>query len=415
MDLSKSPGYPWRKFAPSKLELLDTDAASLLWERVEELWLSLREGHTEANALWYAFLKEELRPLEKLVRAVPAIRSISGAPVDLSIVGNQLCHDFNEMFYTFHQESQFGSVVGLSPFHGGWDRLCRQHWHDPRFTRESSASIDVTQWDRSFSPYLFNLVVQVRRVICLEHGSEELREAVQVLPNLYKDVVGSAVVVPLRRAAEVVLLTAGMKSGWVNTTTDNTLGHMLVLLTFMFHEGIADEIGRGVCFSLYGDDNLLSWSSSLDHIFVPERIEAWYRTWGFETHGVHISRGLDRYNQVFLGGSFGVCPQTGTFVYKPEFGQKAIDSVRFRFRDFNTAFQRVCSLRVLHYYNEETFGVLDRYAKHLTRKQLVSRELHPNYLDGPSIVALHTGREGSDGCLFPPHLDTVLQPCDCPG
>lgn len=413
MDLSRSPGYPWRRYAPSKQGLVDhPTAVNLLWDRVDHIWKVLRGQSDEILGLWYAFLKEELRPLEKMCLPVPKIRSISGAPVDLSIVGNQLCHDFNEMFYSFHSEPLFGSVVGMSPFHGGWDRLCRQHWHTPDLVRESSVSIDVTQWDRSFSPFLFDLVVRLRQMITSSHGSDELVAATAGLRRLYRDVVGSAVVVPLKKSAEVVLLSAGMKSGWVNTTTDNTLGHMLLLITFMFHQGIANEIGRGVCFSLYGDDNLLSWSASLDHIFQPGRIESWYGYWGFKTHGVTITRGSERYNQVFLGGSFAVCPVTQSFVYKPESGQKAIDGVRFRFTDYNTTFQRVCSLRVLHFYNVDAFSVLDQYAKFLTSSQLVSRELIPNYLDRYSIVALHTGRESSDGCLFAPDLDTVLLPED---
>lgn len=407
MDMSKSPGYPWRSMARSKDDLMLV-APSILWKRVDAIWSALRAESDEVNGLWFSFLKEELRPLEKLHRPVPAIRSISGGPVDLSIVGNQLCHDFNERFYTFSEECTFGSVVGISPFHGGWDRLCRRHWHDPSHPRMNSASIDITQWDRSFSPYLFSVVVEVRRLISVMHGDEALRDAAQVLPCLYKDVVQSAVVVPLRECAKVVLLRAGMKSGWVNTTTDNTLGHIIVLLTFMFYHGLADEIGRGVCFSLYGDDNLLSWSDEFDSLFTPARIEDWYRQWGFETHGVLIARGPDRYKQVFLGGSFAICPKTGTYVYKPEFGQKAIDAVRYGFKDHNVAFQRVCSLRALHYYNEDTYRVLDGYARFLAREQLVSRELLPNYLDDYSIVALHTGRESSDGCLNVPSCNDVL-------
>jgi len=405
MDLTKSPGYPWRLLGSSKADLLASKHAPLLWERVTAIWKNLKGlGGVTIDALWYSFLKEELRPLVKLDREVPAIRSISGAPVDLAIVGNQLCHDFNEVFYTLCEEPRFGSVVGISPFCGGWDQLARLHWCDPRNPRMNSASIDVTQWDRSFSPYLFDLVVQVRGMISMAQGTQELRAACSLLGPLYKEVTSSAVVVPLRRAAQVVLLTAGMKSGWVNTTTDNTLGHLLVLVAFIYQEGVAEEIGRGVVFSLYGDDNLLSWGEHLRHVFTAEKLERWYRCWGFETHGVHIVCGEERFNQVFLGGRFARCPLTSTYVYCPESGQKAVDSIRFKFRDHNTAFQRVCSLRILHYYNRETFALLDGYARYLTRKQLVSRELWPNYLSDQMIVALHTGRESSDDCLLTPHL-----------
>ena len=409
MDGSKSPGYPWRKFAPSKDMLMAIpECTSQVWSRVGAIWRALRSRSLQIESLWYSFLKEELRPLEKLDRSIPAVRSISGAPVDLAIVGNQLSHDFNEALYAFHCEPAFGSVVGMSPFHGGWDQLARMHWLDPRFPRQNSASIDVTQWDRSFSPYLFTLVVQVRRAICMYHGDSGMVSAAEVLERLYDEVSTSAVVVPLRRACKVVMLAAGMKSGWVNTTTDNTLGHMIVLISYMFHVGIADQIGKGVLFSLYGDDNLISWSDELAGYFEGTRLEEWYRSWGFETHGIVVVRGSARFDQVFLGGRFHVCPVTGTYVYHPESGQKAIDSVRYKYRDHDTSFQRVCSLRVLHYYNAETFALLDGYAKYLVKEQLVSHDLLPNYLDGPSIVALHTGRESSDGCLFPPHLTTDI-------
>lgn len=407
MDLTRSPGYPWRNVAVSKEELVSGAFAPLLWERVQDIWTSLREDSPMVESLWYAFLKEELRPLAKLDLKIPAIRSISGAPVDLSVVGNQLCHDFNEAFYGMHRDILWGSVVGMSPFHGGWNHIAQSHWHDGRHTRENSTSIDVSQWDRSFSPYLFGLVSRIRGEVAKSHGTVELASASGVLEALYREVVHAAVVVPMRSGSDVVRLDGGMKSGWVNTTTDNTLGHMIVLITFMFHNGIAQEIGKGVLFSLYGDDNLLSWNDALSHVFDPVKIEQWYGAWGFTTHGVTVVRGEERYKQVFLGGSFHKCLRTGVFVYRPESGQKAIDSVRFRFRNHNVAFQRVCSLRILHFYNEGTFSVLDQYAKFLVQEGHVSSELLPNYLDGNSIVALHTGRENSDGCLFTPALDEL--------
>lgn len=409
MDGSKSAGFPWRLFEASKDALMCSRHSHFVMSRVEHLWSVLDAPLSRIEALWYSFLKEELRPLEKLNRRVPAVRSISGAPVDLSIVGNQLCHDFNEAFYAFYCKPEFGSVVGISPFHGGWDRLARLHWHDGGHVRNNSASIDVTQWDRSFSPYLFDLVVRLRVMIANETASQELRGFSSQLHNLYTEVVNSAVVIPGRSGSEVALLSGGMKSGWVNTTTDNTLGHMIVLFAFAFHHGIAAEIGRGFVFSLYGDDNLVSWSDALDGIFQPSILESWYRSWGFETHGVNVTRGEARYSQVFLGGSFAVCPVTLTYVYCPESGQKAFDSVRYKYRDDNTAFQRVCALRVLHYYNTETYGLLDGYAKYLLLNGEVSKDLLPNYLGGQVIRALHTGRESGDDRLFPTSLLQSLQ------
>lgn len=409
MNLDTSPGYPWSQVAQSKRELIDGPDREYLFQRVEEIWRSQDDTDGVQN-LFFAFLKDELRPIEKIRQRIPVIRSISGAPVDLSICGNQLSHDINESFYRNHAFPDFGSVVGSTPYYGGWDRIATSHFGDPEFPRNRGTSIDVSGWDRSYSPYLFEIVVRLRQMFINSVGSDELKSRAHYLATLYRDVVNSAVVVQTPSFAEIVMLVAGMKSGWVNTTTDNTLGHMIVLISFLFSKGLQEEIGRGVLFSLYGDDNLLSWNERYDNVFTEEALKSWYAAWGFTLHGVGIARDGGCYDLVFLGGSFALCPMTGMRVYRPEYGQKAIDSVRYKYRDIDTCFQRVNALRILHFYNDETYVILDGYAHELMRGGMVSKDILKSYLDGNSIAAIHTGRESGDGRLFSPSAPDIDNP-----
>jgi len=397
MNQNTSPGYPWREKHHKKHALLgDPEASSILWGRVAWIWDSLKRPVTGFRHVWFAFLKEELRPVEKLQCFPPKIRSICGAPFDLSIVGNQICGDFNKQFYLCCEKPGFGSCVGVTPFHGGWNRLWTAMFANPVWPRGNGASLDVKQWDRSFSPALFEMVLMVRKGVTDLAGSRDAAAAARLLPNLYRDVICSLIAVPDRYGTRLVSKEAGMPSGWIGTTPDNTLGHIIVITSYLFSIGLAGAIGREVEFKLYGDDNLLAWADSVDHLIVAEDLKGWYANWGFDLHDVVIARGDDCQRLVFLGGTFGVCPRSGIRVYVPSEPQKGFDSMRFKFKSVDSSFERACAIRCLHFYNDEIYHLATQYAAHLLREGLVSQGLRFNFLSEAAIFHIHTGTEGGD-------------------
>jgi len=404
MNQNTSPGFPWKLKHQKKQALLDDpNTAPLLWERVAWVWENLKKPATQFRHVWFSFLKEELRPLKKLRCVPPRIRSICGAPFDLSIVGNQICGDFNKVFYTCAEKPGFGSCVGVTPFHGGWDRLWTVMFDNPAWPRSNGASVDAEKWDRKFCPLLFRFVQLLRIGVCDLVGTSELAAASRLLPNLYTDVINSLIAVPCGSSTNFVAKETGMPSGWVGTTPDNTLGHIIVITSWLVSIGLKGEIGRRVEFKLYGDDNLIAWSDEVDHLITAEGLRDWYAAWGFKLHDVVIKRGAERQSLVFLGGSFGICPRSGTRVYVPSEPQKGFDSMRFKFKSRDSSFERACAIRCLHFYNDDIYRVATGYARHLLVEGLVSRQLAPNFLSEAAILHIHTGTESgyleSDGSL----------------
>jgi len=399
MNFATSPGFPWKHMAQTKQALVDDPATlATLWRRVEQIW-EAEPSDGCFQHVWYAFLKEELRPVEKLRCDPPKIRSISGAPVDMCIVGNQLCGSYNKAFYTCAESALFGSCVGISPFHGGWDRLWKRFFCSPLYNRQCAISLDVSQWDRSFSPRLFELVLQVRKGVTSVCGSQILQGAFGHIDKLYMDVVNSLVAVPDRDRTFLVGMPGGMKSGWVNTTTDNTIGHLIVLTSYLVSVGLQGDIGKKVMFALYGDDNLLAFTEDLACHFTSAKLEEWYAGWGFELHPSEVVRGRARADIVFLGGKFGVCSETKSRVYVPAEPQKAYDSMIHKYKSKNSAFERACALRCLHFYNTEVYDVCTEYAKFLLERGEVTDGLEACFLGRESILHIHTGFEGGDGPL----------------
>jgi len=397
MNNNTSPGFPWRvKFQTKKDLVNDVTGSALLWDRVSDLSNKFSDDFGFKHC-FYSFLKEELRPLEKLNSVPPKIRSISGAPVDMCIVGNTMCGMYNDAFYSCHNQAGFGSVVGVSPFHGGWDRLHAMHFRDPYYVRTFAVSLDVSQWDRSFSPYLFQCVLRIRKAVTDEVGTDELKRLVNSgLSALYRDVVNSLVAVPDSATTVLVEMLGGMKSGWINTTTDNTIGHYIVLVSLLAHHDALHTVGKEFMFSLYGDDNFSSWTALLRDLLTAPRLIAWYALWGFTLHEARVLEGEECNKLDFLGGRFGICKTTHTRVYVPADPQKAIDSMRFKFKNLDGAFERACALRCLHFYNPEVYEIATKYAQELFNMVIVG--LQANYLSREAIMHVHTGFEG-DGPL----------------
>jgi len=416
MNLNTSPGFPWRAKHHKKIGLLsDPVMSKLLFERVDWVWKNLKKPALAFRHVWFSFLKEELRPLEKLRCLPPKIRSICGAPFDLSIVGNQICGHFNKVFYKCCEKPGFGSCVGVTPFHGGWDRLWVSMFENPEFPRPNAASVDAAQWDRKYCRHLFDLVIALRVGVTDLVGTDELSEATRLLSSLYSDVINLCIAVPSSSVTNLVAKRAGMPSGWIGTTSDNTLGHIIVVVSFLISIGLKDEIGRAVEFKLYGDDNLIAWSDSVDHLISADKLKSWYAQWGFVLHDVTIVRGSALRDLVFLGGKFGVCPMSGTRVYVPSDPQKGFDSMRFKFKSMDSAFERACAIRCLHFYNDAIYQVATKYAAHLLREGLVSRGLASNFLSEAQLLHIHTGTEcgylEGDGPLnspIPPDFYRIL-------
>jgi len=163
--------------------------------------------------------------------------------------------------------STFWSRYGFTRQRGGTDRLGRAH-ADHGHEHEMG---DVTGWDRNFP--LIRAVYQVRESFLsytekqqglVDHVREGLTHQCFILPN-----------------GEVYYKDTGNPSGSGKTTTDNTIGHIIIRFYLwikafrLMHWSVDYEnILTHVLESLYGDDYLSSVSKQLAKV----RSEIWTRS-----------------------------------------------------------------------------------------------------------------------------------------
>ncbi len=394
LDGSTSAGFPWNLKYTSKNQLLSSDGAEEFWAVAEAFFddlpgLAAASDPNVVASVWHAFLKEELRSVEKLSASPPKIRSISGCPLELTLACGMLCLPFNEWFYSAH--SLLPSAVGMSPFWGGWHRL---YHHLVGGRRRWLACIDVRKWDRRFYTRL-KVAVRNLRVAMMRLKGDALYASFEAhLRGLYTFLYRGHVAVPDAQMRHIVVITIGMLSGWPNTTVDNTLGHLIEWLCLLTTHNLLPLLGDGVVFKIYGDDIIVAACDEVKAVLTPATITAHYESRGWSTHPFDWLP-VGHPDVEFLGGRFHADPVSGMVAYAPLDPAKGVDSMRFKGTgDVNSAFTRACALRLLHFFNPDACALATGYAQELL--PLVDPALRTNYLTDDSIRRVHFGFEGEE-------------------
>lgn len=404
IDLTTSPGFPWNLKYGSKEALVKSDDLDLFLDRFMEVWDMSPSWHKEdINVLWYAFLKEELRTVEKATADPPVVRSISASPFELTVALAMECTTFNEAFYGLCENPIFPSIVGLSYFNGGWNRIWLQC---TAFGRMLVAIIDAMRWDRSFPNVGKDVVVTVRKNMIWEMDRDNYEERIARIIGFYLSIMCAHVVVPVGFERFLVRIVIGMLSGWGNTTVDNTIFHVVVLFTLLLSLNLMGTYGTGVIAVLYGDDNALFVTPEIARVLTPEVIRAWYARWGIECHPFRYVSVTATDDYDLLGGRFYYDEVSGYRVYQPADPQKGIDAMRFKSTgDDSKAYVRACAIRTLHFYNADVCKVATDYARSLEDR--VPATLRSNYLTDATIRALNTGHECGNGVEVDAPLKTA--------
>lgn len=164
---------------------------------------------THYNLMWDCFPKVEILDAQK---ASQKTRIICGAPVEHFLVGAQLHSSLNEAMTKGGLVSK--CAMGIRTGYRGWDELYN---HLPEFCENS----DATRFDKSISPKLLKYVYMIReRLMIMSYTQREMfwwyfenlifRKS--YLSNGY-----------------VYNVCGGNGSGQYNTSTDNTIAHLLCL------------------------------------------------------------------------------------------------------------------------------------------------------------------------------------------
>lgn len=247
LDMTTSPGYPWTRKYASKRAMYDN------WKEfpkyMEDDWEWLKSN--DYVAVFGNSLKEEIRPAEKI--EANSIRTFTAGPVEMTVHGNRLFEDMNEKFYASHLQT--ASVVGFSPWKGGWNELfLKLQKHRNGF------ALDESQYDSSLRAYLMWAVAEFRWwMLRDEDRTPENKVRLQVY---YRNLINTLIVTS---DGVFVLKQGGNPSGSVNTIVDNTL-ILFILLAYGWimlsprsmrsYEAFEAELALALC----GDDN--TWTVS---------------------------------------------------------------------------------------------------------------------------------------------------------
>jgi len=248
IDMSTSPGVPWNRKYKTKKMMYD-DWKDELPRYMNEDWERLK--HNNYVAVFGNSLKEEIRPAEKL--ASNSLRTFTAGPIEMTIHGNRLFEDMNQKMYASHLQT--ASVVGFSPWKGGWNelylKLCKFR---------NGFALDESQYDSSLRAYMMWGCARFRWSMLREEDQTEdnLNRLLVYYQNLVNTVIVTSEGIFVRK-------TGGNPSGSVNTISDNTL----ILYTLIAYGWIRtataemqsfEKFEANLALALCGDDN--TWTVS---------------------------------------------------------------------------------------------------------------------------------------------------------
>lgn len=186
------------------------------------------------DTMWDCFPKVEILPYEKALRKA---RIINGSPPETFFIGACLYSDFNEALNDHSLEAK--SALGFVAPYGGWSKL----FHSLPDICENS---DATKFDASISPKLLRMVYHVRENL------SSFSEKDRALHWWYFNEI------VFRRSylsnGSVYNVYGGNGSGQYNTSSDNTIAHLLAIAYACSRIGLKYVQFEALPIFVYGDD-----------------------------------------------------------------------------------------------------------------------------------------------------------------
>lgn len=294
------------------------------------VWTYWKYARTERwPCFWKTTGKTEMLPNGKAPRTFVFLDKLIG------LCFARATSDFNNMFKTdrFQTRSAIGGSIYGAEFIDMANRL-------DRYSRVIIS--DVSKWDAHMPQAMFRAISLFRQ----ESMTSDLGK--DWIAYKYEAMANPLVFMP---SGELVRLEHGNMSGQDSTSTDNTMGHDLL---------VEDAIQRtrsegGICLNfikLYGDDFVGSVSDESAELFA-KNLRATYLKHGFvvKEDAFKIQVGLE--GATFLGGEFQRCKVHGCWTYVPS-AKKLLESAYFSDRDLTDEqlLGKIHSLYVLAFHTE---------------------------------------------------------------
>lgn len=242
MDLTKSPGYPFKKFFRTKAHALGNI----------DILRNIEQQDVWKDPVWDAFGKFEILPYKK---AEERCRCVTAVPVDVACVVAGYYEAQNERLQSLCYTTPYG--IGISKCESNW------HFAVQKYTGKVW-QCDISQFDSSVNEFIMRSVYDVRKNLFTDIDSKYLAFEEKWLDFLISGDIRD------HHTGDIYSVHGGNKSGSPNTSSDNTIANILVMCYSLLRIGLDP---RKLAFTCYGDDMLLDGS-------VPEEVWDGYRALG---------------------------------------------------------------------------------------------------------------------------------------
>lgn len=247
VDPDSSPGYPYCIKHASNGQMLGYSNGSYSEVRARELYEDMMELVHERSDPHFIrlFIKPEPHSAKKA--AEKKWRLISSVSIRDRMLDACLHSSFNSRVVETFPESPI--KIGWSPIKGGWKHVGRELYH----------ASDCTAWDWTVAGWIFEIIFEVRKRLCVNPNSEWIRIALKRYADLYQN--------PWFIASNGVtlkqLVPGIQKSGCYNTLTDNSIGQIVLHVFACLTLGLDFKV-----LWVIGDDKLQKPMPDEYHAFI---------------------------------------------------------------------------------------------------------------------------------------------------
>lgn len=235
LDMTSSPGYPYlRRYTSNSTFFKCNQQGSKDPERVHTIWnlvcSRLREKDCDPIRL---FIKQEAHKNKKIETGM--LRLISSVSVIDQIIDHMIFGDFNQMLLDNHGTQPV--KTGWSPYAGGHRIIPKTKW----------LAIDKSSWDWSVQPWIIELELRVREILC-DNLSDYWKD---LATWRYGCLFSNPVFITSSGHLFKQLKPGVMKSGCVNTIASNSIMQLIL------HTRVCVELKQPIgCILSLGDDTL---------------------------------------------------------------------------------------------------------------------------------------------------------------
>lgn len=232
----------------------------------------LLQFHEYANELFpldKGTLKSEIVKIIKRLEKDTRYFQFPNAPT--FFYGAKYCQSFNKQLYEVGAQNNTCIAPGIGLFNGGLDSLARR-----LNKKKHIIEADCRKYDKKYQREFHDACRDIR--IALIDAGGNVSEITNALNNIYRWVCrDNFTMLP---TGQVLKIIDSMKSGFVNTTTDNTITHILIWFLYWYRQGYTtlDQILEVFEAALYSDDQLAASDEEIER----EKLLEHYKSLGFE-------------------------------------------------------------------------------------------------------------------------------------